>query len=289
MNNETHNLFNNQFYYLSKWIYMLIIENAILKLKLAEIKQNERKINEKIEEQDKKLMDLSNNFKKKENKKINFEQENKFQNTKKNEGLEILKKNNYSRSLSINENYIKKKRIRKKKSGFNIPRKDNIFKQIKIQALKFSILTLNENLEGIIDRFHRFTNTINKDLKDNIQKNKNIDILNLKLKEILIYHCENDINEKLIKIIEEKYKNNQKNKQLSFIKYMLNMTFNDIIKMFDMNDSQFIEKYGFKNKYLLINCKFKNKEDMQNLIKFDMMKYMSSKYERKSKKIGIND
>ena len=289
MNNETHNLFNNQFYYLSKWIYMLIIENAILKLKLAEIKQNERKINEKIEEQDKKLMDLSNNFKKKENKKINFEQENKFQNTKKNEGLEILKKNNYSRSLSINENYIKKKRIRKKKSGFNIPRKDNIFKQIKIQALKFSILTLNENLEGIIDRFHRFTNTINKDLKDNIQKNKNIDILNLKLKEILIYHCENDINEKLIKIIEEKYKNNQKNKQLSFIKYMLNMTFNDIIKMFDMNDSQFIEQYGFKNKYLLINCKFKNKEDMQNLIKFDMMKYMSSKYERKSKKIGIND
>ncbi len=67
------------------------------------------------------------------------------------------------------------------------------------------------------------------------------------------------------------------------------MTFNDIIKMFDMNDSQFIEQYGFKNKYLLINCKFKNKEDMQNLIKFDMMKYMSSKYERKSKKIGIND
>ena len=289
MNNETHNLFNNQFYYLSKWIYMLIIENAILKLKLAEIKQNERKINEKIEEQDKKLMDLSNNFKKKENKKINFEQENKFQNTKKNEDIEILKKNNYSRSLSINENYIKKKRIRKKKKGFNIPRKNNIFKQIKIQALKFSILTLNENLEGIIDRFHRFTNTINKDLKDNIQKNKNIDILNLKLKEILIYHCENDINEKLIKIIEEKYKNNQKNKQLSFIKYMLNMTFNDIIKMFDMNDSQFIEQYGFKNKYLLINCKFKNKEDMQNLIKFDMMKYMSSKYERKSKKIGIND
>lgn len=285
MDNETHSLFNNQLYILSKWIYMLIIENTILKLKLIEINQNEIKINEKIEEQEKKFLNFMNNFKKTENKKNDLEEENKIQSNTENEDFQIVKKNNYSRSLSFNENYIKKKRIRKKKSEFNnIPRKDNIFKQIKIQALKFTLLTLNEKLDGIINRFDRFKNTINKDLKDNIQKNKNIEILNLRLKDILINHCENDVNAKLVKIIEDNYKINQKNEQLSFIIKMLNMNLNDIIKMYNMNDSQFIEQYGFKNKYLLINSKLKNKEDMQNLIKFDMLKYISSKYGRMRKK-----
>ena len=176
----------------------------------------------------------------------------------------------------------------------NKPRKDNIFKQIKVQSIKFIISTLNEQVEKVFNRFYKFKNTIEKEFKDNIQKNNNLKILTMKLQNILINNCIDDSNEKLIKKIKEKINNDENNENLIFINKLLNKKLIDIINMFGMEESQFLKEYGYYNKFLLKNNDYKNKEDMINLINYGdwglgigdwgMIQYLEDKNQRKPKK-----
>ena len=193
--------------------------------------------------------------------------------------LNIIKK---KKLFEVKNQIIRRKRRKKKK--MNKPRKDNIFKQIKVQSIKFIISTLNEQVEKVFNRFYKFKNTIEKEFKDNIQKNNNLKILTMKLQNILINNCIDDSNEKLIKKIKERINNDENNENLIFINKILNKKLIDIINMFNMEESQFLKEYGFYNKFLLKNNSYKNKEDMINLINYGMIQYLEDKNQRKPKK-----
>ena len=195
--------------------------------------------------------------------------------------LNIIKR---KKLFEVKNQIIRRKRRKKKK--MNKPRKDNIFKQIKVQTIKFIINTLNEQVEKVFNRFYKFKNTIEKEFKDNIQKNNNLKILTMKLQNILINNCIDDSNEKLIKKIKEKINNDENNENLIFINKLLNKKLIDIINMFGMEESEFLKEYGYYNKFLLKNYHndYKNKEDMINLINYGMIQYLEDKNQRKPKK-----
>ncbi len=196
--------------------------------------------------------------------------------------LNIIKKK--KKLFEVKNQIIPRKRRRKKK--MNKPRKDNIFKQIKVQSIKFIINTLNEQVEKVFNRFYKFKNTIEKEFKDNIQKNNNLKILTMKLQNILINNCIDDSNEKLIKKIKERINGGENNENLIFINKLLNKKLIDIINMFGMEESEFLKEYGYYNKFLLKNYNndYKNKEDMINLINYGMIQYLEDKNQRKPKK-----
>ena len=179
------------------------------------------------------------------------------------------------------QNYIKRKRNPKQKE--DIPRKDNIFKQVKLQAIKFIINTLNKLLNHPI---YIFSNNIKKKLKDRVMKDYNIKILNESIENLLTnnHYCFDDNNKIIINFFENIYKKNKDDKNLKLINNFLKKKLIEIIEIFGMNEELFEMEYGFKNEYLLEqNHKIINKYYLKNLINFGVIEFIKSKKGRNIK------
>ena len=119
-------------------------------------------------------------------------------------------------------------RKRKEKNKNNSPRGDNIAKQTKVRAFQFLIHTINKLLEK--KNSVKFQNRISKMIKDRVQKEFNLNILNKSCKEILKYN--ENINDDAIISFEKNFENNQSNENLILINNILNMKFQDLIKTY---------------------------------------------------------
>ena len=175
-------------------------------------------------------------------------------------------------------------RKRKEKNKNNSPRGDNIAKQTKVHAFQFLIHTINKLLEK--KNSVKFQNRISKMIKDRVQKEFNLNILNKSCKEILKYN--ENINDDAITSFEKNFENNQSNENLILINNILNMKFQDLIKTYGISNESFIQEYRFHNKYLLANLNIKNKVLVRNLIEYGIDKYYGNKKERKLKKKNQN-
>ncbi len=296
MNNDINIQFQPN-YDLKKEIMINIPNNAFFYIYQNKFFQNEFERIQQLNNLNGIFSKSLNNPKKTEYTNIINENLNDYCYEKEKKKIEIMsEKNETNKELDLNIIKRKKKlfevknqiipRKRRRKKKMNKPRKDNIFKQIKVQSIKFIINTLNEQVEKVFNRFYKFKNTIEKEFKDNIQKNNNLKILTMKLQNILINNCIDDSNEKLIKKIKERINGGENNENLIFINKLLNKKLIDIINMFGMEESEFLKEYGYYNKFLLKNYHndYKNKEDMINLINYGMIQYLEDKNQRKPKK-----
>ena len=220
---------------------------------------------------------------------INENEEKKLSNNeKKNDNNNNENRNDNSNNENKNDNnneniqiYIKKKRNTKQKE--DIPRNDNIFKQVKIQAIKFIINTLNKLLNNHV---YNFKNNIKKELKDRVMKDYNNKILNESIENLLTnnHYCDDNHNKKIIKYFEDIYKKNEGDKNLKLIKILLKKKLIEIIEIFGMDENRFEREYGFKNQYLLEkNLSIKNNIYVKNLINFGVIDFLKAKTGRKSK------
>ena len=186
----------------------------------------------------------------------------------------IIDNNNETLIINNNNENIKNiiQRKRKTKQKEDIPRNDNIYKQLKIQAIKFTINTLNLLLDNSI---YVFQNVIKKEIKDKIQKNFNITLLNESIENLFTEkkYCENENNNKII----EYYKRQINGKKSELINIFLKKKFIEMIKIFGMDKNEFKKQYGFENEYLLENITIKNKDYLKNLIDFGVNEFLEKK------------
>ena len=205
--------------------------------------------------------------------------------------------------VNQNENNTKKKGKRKRKrddegnqneNNEKIPRGDNIFKQIKIHGINFSIDTLNEFMNKVeFNHFTRFVKKeINDDIKKTVQKDYNLAILKLPIRNIL---CDDDLEDGInINVIEDfkKYVVEKKIEENDFVlkfNSFLDKTFSEIIKIFNMSQEEYKKTYGLENNFLL-ECKetIKNKKYIKDLIESGISVYLNKKKERIKKKNNIH-
>ena len=200
-------------------------------------------------------------------------------------------KNNQGEKSHEND-FTKQKRKRKEKRDDNSTiRKDNIFKQIKIHAIKFIFDTINELMNQVkFNRFYKLDkNKLTEDFKNKVQKNYNLQILEKTVRKIINDNCKGDANKKIIEKFEAFVENNvekkiENNNCISIIKRFLKEKFINVIQIFNMPKKEYESEFKLKNNFLLqCNEKIKNKEILKELIKFGVVDYLNNKKERKLK------
>ena len=179
-------------------------------------------------------------------------------------------------------NFTQKKTEREKQE----PRKDNIFKQIKVKVIKFGIDTMNYYHIDKINRFYNFKNKIEKVVKERLKKEFNLEILESTIEEILIKYSENEFNKKVIVYIYDNLEKEKDNDDLNFVFNFLKMKFIDVIKLFALSKEEYYNKFGYYNQFLLENSSYSNKKDMKDLIELGMIEYLNEKTGRNIKKKG---
>ena len=198
--------------------------------------------------------------------------------------LNNQRKNNDDENLNF---LTKKKKKSPKEKQQNLKkRKDYLYKQIKIHVIKFAIQTLNNLLKEIIklnefNSFYLFQNKFKNELKDNLKKEFNIQLIDLTLKDILIKYSQNKNNEKVLNKIEQL--NNTENCKL--INKFLNIKFIDLIDIYVMSNDKFKENFYYENNLLLINdSSIVNKKEIFDLINFGIRAYLYNKRDLQQKK-----
>ena len=174
---------------------------------------------------------------------------------------------NYQEENTHENDLTKKKRKRKEKRDDNSTiRKDNIFKQIKIHAIKFIFDTINELMNQVnFNRFYQLDkNKLTEDFKNKVQKNFNLKILEKTVREIINDDCKDDTNKEIIEKFEAFVENNvekniENNNFISIINSFLKEKFINVIQIFNMPKEDYETKFKLKNNFLLeCNEKIKN-------------------------------
>ena len=118
------------------------------------------------------------------------------------------------------------------------------------------------------NHFTRFVKKeINDDIKKTVQKDYNLAILKLPIRNIL---CDDDLEDGInINVIEDfkKYVVEKKIEENDFVlkfNSFLDKTFSEIIKIFNMSQEEYKKTYGLENNFLL-ECKekIKNKKKLK--------------------------
>ncbi len=188
-------------------------------------------------------------------------------------------------NLNSNETLSKQKRNREKKNEESKPRNDNILKQVKVHSIEFITNTMNELMSDSINNFYKFNkNNVNKDFKSLTQKSLNIKLLNMTIKELLTENCEKKENKEVFEIFQKKFEENPEIHNLKLVDQFLQLSFEEIIKMFGMKNEMFFKEYQYNNKFLLECKKCKNKKEMQKLIEYGVITFLKKKVERNNKK-----
>ncbi len=188
-------------------------------------------------------------------------------------------------NLNSNETLSKQKRNREKKNEESKPRNDNILKQVKVHSIEFITNTMNELMSDSINNFYKFNkNNVNKDFKSLTQKSLNIKLLNMTIKELLTENCEKKENKEVFEIFQKKFEENPEIHNLKLVDKFLQLSFEEIIKMFGMKNEMFFKEYQYNNKFLLECKKCKNKKEMQKLIEYGVITFLKKKVERNNKK-----
>jgi hypothetical protein len=188
-------------------------------------------------------------------------------------------------NLNSNETLSKQKRNREKKNEESKPRNDNILKQVKVHSIEFITNTMNELMSDSINNFYKFNkNNVNKDFKSLTQKSLNIKLLNMTIKELLTENCEKKENKEVFEIFQKKFEENPEIHNLKLVDKFLQLSFEEIIKMFGMKNEMFFKEYQYNNKFLLESKKCKNKKEMQKLIEYGVITFLKKKVERNNKK-----
>ncbi len=212
--------------------------------------------------------------------------ENPNVSTKPTEGIIVSSKKVNSQQECENNldenNFTQKKTEREEEKK---PRKDNIFKQIKVKGLKFFIDTMNHHMNKI-NRFYNFKNNFIREVKERLKKDYNLSLLQTTMEDIFINYSDKDFNKKVINFVNDNLKTKIDNENLIFIHNFLKMKFIDIIKIYALSNEQYYNKFGYDNKFLLEKSTIPNKDDMKNLIEFGLIEYLNEKIERNSQKKG---
>ena len=230
--------------------------------------------------------------------------ENKFENKTKDNNYKLNNKHNISftefsteNELNLNENKIDgndnkpTELVPKKKNPQKI--KDNRFKQIKVHSLKFIINTMNKLLEepkklGLINLYLKFNNKVDITVKEKIDKNYNLDILNKTIKEILTNNINNEYIKKDLKEIDNVIKTCEHKNFKILDKFLNILKFKDIINIYGMSEDNFEREFGFKNEFLLEKNKNSktlnnNKKDILELINQNVEQFLQKKKSRNEK------
>jgi len=210
-----------------------------------------------------------------------FSNENKF-NFIESENLYIQKIN---KNNDNNHILSKKRKKMKENNSQNLKkRKDYIYKQIKIHALKFAIQTINELLKPLIklnlfNSFYILKNKFNNEFKDNLTKQFNIQLIDLTLKEILNKYSNNH---QVLNKIEEL--NDNEYYKLTIYK-LLNLKFIELINIYVGTNDDFKNNFGYENKFLFINdLSILNKKEIEDLINNGITVYLYNKKDKQEKK-----
>ena len=232
--------------------------------------------------------------------------ENKCENKAKDNNYKLNNKYNIcftefstENELNLNENKIdgndnkptELNFVPKKKNPQKI--KDNRFKQIKVHSLKFIINTMNKLLEepkklGLINLYLKFNNKVDITVKEKIDKNYNLDILNKTIKEILTNNINNEFIKKDLKEIDNVIKTCEHKNFKILDKFLNILKFKDIINIYGMSEDNFEREFGFKNEFLLEKNKNSktlnnNKKDMLELINQNVEQFLQKKKSRNEK------
>ena len=162
--------------------------------------------------------------------------------------------------------------------------KDNIIRKIKTRLFDEILIKLNKSIKFKSGKFK----SLNKKTKENLKKSANIDLLNMKIKNIFANTALNKRDEKIgeynKKLIEKIYDENKEKETI----YILEIHFQNFLN--DMRNNyleEFLQK--IRDKEIKVENKYKNKinEDFEIDLYMEKVKESINKYEEWfEKKIG---
>ena len=188
--------------------------------------------------------------------------------------------------IITNNKLGRRKRDKKynKKANHTKFSKDNIIRKIKTRLFDEILIKLNKSIKFKSGKFK----SLNKKTKENLKKSANIDLLNMKIKNIFANTALNKRDEKIggynKKLIEKIYDENKEKETI----YILEIHFQNFLN--DMRNNyleEFLQK--IRDKEIKVENKYKNKinEDFKIDLYMEKVKESINKYEEWfEKKIG---
>ena len=188
--------------------------------------------------------------------------------------------------IITNNKLGRRKRDKKyyKKANHTKFSKDNIIRKIKTRLFDEILIKLNKSIKFKSGKFK----SLNKKTKENLKKSANIDLLNMKIKNIFANTALNKRDEKIggynKKLIEKIYDENKEKETI----YILEIHFQNFLN--DMRNKyleEFLQK--IRDKEIKVENKYKNKinEDFEIDLYMEKVKESINKYEEWfEKKIG---
>ena len=188
--------------------------------------------------------------------------------------------------IITNNKLGRRKRDKKyyKKANHTKFSKDNIIRKIKTRLFDEILIKLNKSIKFKSGKFK----SLNKKTKENLKKSANIDLLNMKIKNIFANTALNKRDEKIgeynKKLIEKIYDENKEKETI----YILEIHFQNFLN--DMRNNyleEFLQK--IRDKEIKVENKYKNKinEDFEIDLYMEKVKESINKYEEWfEKKIG---
>lgn len=188
--------------------------------------------------------------------------------------------------IITNNKLGRRKRDKKyyKKANHTKFSKDNIIRKIKTRLFDEILIKLNKSIKFKSGKFK----SLNKKTKENLKKSANIDLLNMKIKNIFANTALNKRDEKIggynKKLIEKIYDENKEKETI----YILEIHFQNFLN--DMRNKyleEFLQK--IRDKEIKVENKYKNKinEDFKIDLYMEKVKESINKYEEWfEKKIG---